>query len=117
MSWSIKIIRDDLTPMLAQARQNMPKTVTDKMGEVVDQMLAMAKSIVPVRTGKLRASIYSAIYAYFQFEVGANAPYAVFVEFGTSKMRAQPFIRPSVARYEKDLMKAIADGVIESLGG
>lgn len=64
--------------------------------------------IVPVDTGKLRQSMkYDVQVKNKQVVVGSTVkepPYSIFVELGTSKMAAQPYLRPSiennVAEYE-----------------
>lgn len=59
-----------------------------------------ARQLAPVDTGRLRSSI--------QYEVGrdgrgivgrigTNVHYAKHVEFGTRRMRAQPFLRPGLS--------------------
>lgn len=55
-----------------------------------------AKVMAPVDTGKLQQSIfYEPTKGGFGFLVSANMPYASFVEHGTSKQRAQPFLVPA----------------------
>lgn len=60
-----------------------------------------AKRLCPVDTGRLRSSIThdpdlrrdeQGLYGV----VGTNVEYAPHVEFGTSRMRAQPFLRPAL---------------------
>jgi HK97 gp10 family phage protein len=56
-----------------------------------------------VVTGQLRNSVFADPVAgvgsnRVTIEVGARAPYAGFLEFGTSKMAPRPFLRPAVAR-------------------
>lgn len=50
-----------------------------------------AKAVCPVDTGNLRASIHTRIMP-LQGEVGTPVDYAPFVEFGTSRQHAQPFM-------------------------
>lgn len=58
------------------------------------EFIPRAQALVPVATGDLRNSIsYSTTAA--QVFVFAGADHASHVEFGTFKMRAQPFIRPA----------------------
>lgn len=64
------------------------------------------------RTGNLRNSISHAhddTTAY----VGTNVEYAAYVEMGTSKMAARPFIRPAVENY-MDEYKALAEEMLRS---
>lgn len=59
---------------------------------------AEAQLRATVLTGKMRRSTTFDIAGKNEVDVGATkeAPYAVFVEKGTSKQRAQPFIEPAV---------------------
>lgn len=64
------------------------------------QVQNKARSLCPVDTGRLRASIlmtHGRDGSGFFVEVGTNVSYAAFVEFGTSRMKAQPFLLPAVA--------------------
>lgn len=55
--------------------------------------------LCPVDTGRLRASISSLVTEDAKGLlgiVGTNVEYAIFVEFGTRHMSAQPFLRPAL---------------------
>jgi HK97 gp10 family phage protein len=57
-----------------------------------------AKQLCPVDTGRLRSSISTAIIVdgrSISGIVGTNVEYAPYVEFGTSRMEAQPYLRPA----------------------
>ena len=54
-----------------------------------------ARRIVPVRTGRLRASI-SPEEKDGHMQVTVRCPYAVYVELGTRFMAAQPYLLPGV---------------------
>lgn len=69
----------------------------------------------PSVTGNLRASIThevdvddNAVY------IGTDVEYAPYVEFGTSRQKAKPFLRPAASehgeRYRQALKKALGDG-------
>lgn len=69
----------------------------------------------PVDTGNLRASITHEVdtgdnAAY----IGTNVEYAPYVELGTSRQKAQPFLRPAAsehgAQYRQVLEKALGGG-------
>ena len=50
---------------------------------------------VPFLTGFLKSTLYALVESR-TVGFGAGAHYSGFVEFGTRKMRAQPYIRPAV---------------------
>jgi len=54
-----------------------------------------AKILCPVDTGNLRNSITYVKIMPRLWGVGTNVEYAPYVEFGTYKMRAQPYLRPA----------------------
>lgn len=59
-----------------------------------------ARQLCPVDTGRLRSSIVHQVGKDdrgFYVDVGSNVVYAPFVEFGTFKQPAQPYLRPALA--------------------
>jgi len=76
-----------------------------------------AKRGAPVDTGNLRASIESDTSSSrnsIRTEVGTNTEYAPFIEFGTSQMAAQPFLRPALDGELRSLERRIQAAVIEA---
>lgn len=72
--------------------------LVDAINNVGDDALNYMKSVVPVDTGALRDSCYAQVSVdngRLKLEIGATAPYAIYVELGTYKMAAQPYIRPT----------------------
>jgi hypothetical protein len=51
--------------------------------------------------------------AQARLRLGARASYASFVEFGTRRMAAQPFIRPAVDAYFNQLVQGVAEGALQ----
>ena len=68
---------------------------------------AEAKRLCPVRTGRLRASITTEKIDTAAYAVGTNVEYAPYVEFGTRKMRAKPYLRPAAERVAKGLGRGL----------
>jgi HK97 gp10 family phage protein len=56
----------------------------------------MAKVKAPVDTGALKNSIFSAKAGNLTYKVTAPQHYAIYVEKGTRKMRAQPYLKPAL---------------------
>lgn len=93
--------------------------IPPELDKQVDQVLEAnareiernAKRNAPVDTGKLQQSIKAEKQGEKTFTVRSNstglAPYDKFVEFGTYKMRAQPFLYPAyfkqIPQFTKDL--------------
>lgn len=65
----------------------------EKVGLVAE---GYAKRLCPVDTGRLRNSITHVIDAGEQaVYVGTNVEYAPYVELGTARQKAQPYLRPA----------------------
>ena len=62
----------------------------------------------PVDTGQLRNSIHEAIYDDYAI-VDSNVEYAPHVEYGTSRQRAQPFLRPALDENMDDIKRVMGD--------
>lgn len=95
----------------------------DKDSDVKDVMLTpcaaamdRARGLAPMRTGKLRASLYATKGPANQRGIlmgskGRVAPYAFFVEFGTSKMPPRPFFRPAIIALTSTFVGDISPGI------
>jgi HK97 gp10 family phage protein len=71
---------------------------------------ALARQLVPVRTGHLRQSIYAEVHEWI-VRIGAEATYALFVEFGTRYMQARPYLYPAIQAYLPELEQIIRDAI------
>ena len=59
-----------------------------------------AKKLCPVDTGRLRNSITHAVDMKEQCAIiGSNVEYAAYVELGTSRQKAQPYLRPAAENH------------------
>lgn len=73
-----------------------------------------AKKEAPVDTGRLRNSIANAVDADEKAAyIGTNVEYAPYVELGTSRMAARPFLRPAATEHGEEykrIMEAAMKG-------
>ncbi len=63
-----------------------------------EQCAGIARGLVPVDTGALKGSIGVVSGGRYASSVVASAPHAAMVEYGTSKMAAQPYMLPAAQR-------------------
>lgn len=66
-------------------------------------------------TGVLARNIETIQIAPLKVEVSSNAPYSAHLEYGTSKMKARPFMGPATARKKDeaiDLVRRAVDHII-----
>lgn len=76
----------------------MQKHVHRQLVSWAADVKALSRRLVPVKTGHLRSSIYAKIREWVA-EIGAEAAYALFVEFGTRYMRARPYLIPAIREH------------------
>lgn len=97
---SISVVDVKFTDNAEQIRNALESTIVRILNECGELLEAYAKDIVPVDTGNLRASIQyiidvaeKSVYIGVSF---SDADYAHYVELGTYKMAAQPYLKPAV---------------------
>ena len=101
---------EEFKQAMKQFDSGMQRQVHERLENWAAEVKTSAGQQVPVKTGQLRDSIYAKMGEWVA-EVGAEASYAVFVEFGTRYMRARPFLYPAVQealpRLEAIILEAI----------
>lgn len=76
-----------------------------------DKIVADAKARAPHKTGFLRSSIESKVVsAGKEADIYVWADYAAYVEFGTYKMPARPFLAPAMAAHVDDFAGEVGKG-------
>lgn len=99
-------VRYNGLPALSAAAVLRTKTAVAKAAFDIE---GNAKTIVPVDTGNLKNSIQTALEpGGLGATVGPrNVEYAIYVEFGTYKMRAQPYMRPAAEKVRPAFIAAM----------
>lgn len=100
---------------IRQAVENAPELFQEAGEEWLEQdAIPAAKQLAPVRTGELRDSIGGAANEQ-QVRLFATAEHARAVEEGTSKMAAQPYLAPAIARTRNKLSARIRNKLKDNL--
>jgi HK97 gp10 family phage protein len=73
-----------------------------------EEVAVRARANAPVDTGYLQGSIAAVPVNQHMAEVRVGAPYGGYVEFGTSKMAAQPFLSPALGGAAESMLQKIA---------
>lgn len=105
---------------VAKSLRRLDESIKDRIQEQLamwaQDVKTEAEHLVPVRTGYLQSTIFAKCYEW-TVEVGAQASYAVAVEFGTYRMHARPYLTPAIqsqlSNLEAALSKAIESSVME----
>lgn len=93
----------------------------DALPEQIEQALiaigltaeSYAKADCPVDTGRLRNSITNAVRTDEKaVYIGTNVEYAAFVELGTSRMKARPYLKPAATEHTAEY-KSLAEQALK----
>lgn len=100
---------EDVINKLARLDPRGADAVRKAINETAINIQRKAKRACPVDTGRLRSSINMTFAdAAMVATVGTNVDYAPYVEFGTSKQKAQPFLFPAFEEERPQIPPRIA---------
>ena len=90
-------VNEDNTEEVSQGIRRAIDRALEEIGLAAE---GYAKRACPVDTGNLRNSITHAVEGSEDaVYIGTNVEYAPYVELGTWKMQAQPFLRPAATEH------------------
>jgi len=105
MNFDVKTAVKDYTKVILKDYDIREKLALNLAADLV---LAQAKLNTPVDTGLLRNSETKQVIEKKAL-VGTNIEYAPNVEFGTSKQRAKPYLRPALDNNVRNIKKIFKD--------
>ncbi len=100
-----ELLFNDLDKIAAELRPKASEIVAKAAADIE----ARAKQVVPVDTGNLKNSIQTEMDGDLSASVGTNVEYAPYVEYGTSRMAAKPYLTPAA--------EAVRSGFTEAMKG
>jgi len=114
-NWSVRVVEDTVTPKLQAFVRNIEPDVERELDAIGSEMVDLARSLAPVRTGALRDSIYARASG-FEMEFGNAVEYGAYVELGTYRMSPRPHIRPALDAFSQRILSAVLQGALNALG-
>jgi HK97 gp10 family phage protein len=90
--------------------RQMQSKIHERLQSWATRIQRQAQKNAPARTGYLRSTIYGKVKEWVA-EIGAEATYALFVEFGTRYMRAQPYLYPAIQEGLPSLERIIVEAI------
>ena len=105
----------ELRKKLSRLDDGMKRNVHDAMEFEAEAMKNAARARCPVRTGRLRDSIYAKVRDWI-IQLGATAPYAIYQELGTRYIRPRKFLKNAVSLRMQSLINRINRAIRQSIG-
>ena len=97
---------ENVQAMIDDKINNLTEKLSEGIAESCKVVEADARGLCPVDTGELQKSITSEVSGTTG-TVGTNKEYAMYVEFGTYKMEAQPYLVPALKSNEETIVEII----------
>ena len=117
MPYTIRVDVSQVTQLLSRVSQALTSDVPQKaLTAGANALVSSATATVPVRTGHLRSSISAGQASAEEVEVVAEAEYAAFVELGTSRMSAQPYMKPGIPQATQALVNTALQEIKNVIG-
>lgn len=90
--------------------EGLTAKIAAALSEAGELVKTEAKAECPVRTGHLRSTIQKQASGN-ECVIGTNCEYAGYVEFGTCKMRAHPYLIPALINNTDAIVSIIRNSV------
>lgn len=102
-------VKVDNTKYFLEALPSAIRKALTSMGMACE---TYAKRDCPVDTGRLRNSMkYEVVMDEEAVYIGTEVEYGKYVELGTSKMRAQPFLKPAATEHTEEYRSLAEDAL------
>jgi HK97 gp10 family phage protein len=100
-------LRSNLTHLALQAPEAAKEALLQTGADIVE----LTKQLSPVDTGALRQSYGAVPVDSNTIQIGSDKEYAPFVEYGTSRMAAQPHLTPAFLQSEETFKARLAEAI------
>ena len=105
--------------LVANLRREFPNAVTDGVQDaikiVAQRIYDEVLRLVPVRTGYLRSTVGYDTEGKWFFKIFAKAPYAAYVEWGTSRMVPRLFMTRALEMHRVELIEEVENAVAKAV--
>lgn len=93
------------------------KAVPDALDKAALLVTRSAKQKAAVDTGFMRGAIAPSRPSPSEADVTSHAEYSIYVEVGTSRMAAQPFMRPALDENAAQIEELVGHAVVTTVQG
>jgi len=109
MSKTVNVVgMDQFMRYLAKQSTGVQNAVSQELGKSGKRVEKKAKDLAPVDTGDMRQRIYSKKVSPLRVATVSPVHYSIYVEEGTRRMRAQPFLGPALKAEKPLLMRNLS---------
>jgi len=106
--------QDEFRWKMEHVNESLKARVQQQLQHLAEAIRETAQRLAPVRTGYLRSTIFTQS-SEWAVKVGASAPYAAYVEFGTRSMQGRRFLSQALETHSPQLVDVVSQAVSESV--
>ena len=111
VSMTFKIEKDNTEEIKKKARENLMTALELIAQQAEANAVYEITALGAVDTGNLRRNIEHGVDGEDTAYVGTNVEYGKYVEYGTSKMPARPFLKQAVENHKAEYKKLLEIGM------
>jgi HK97 gp10 family phage protein len=111
---------EELAASLQEFNESISNNVQEQLEDVAQMIVYTAKQYAPIRTGLLVSSISAVVLAQWTVQVICNVGYALYQEFGTSRIPPRYFMTQALNENLGSILNAVAAGIqaaVSEFGG
>jgi hypothetical protein len=106
-------IQQGCTASIQNYLNRNPAAVASAMRVVAERVLETSEILVPVRTGFLKSTLGYRQDTNLQVTFYATAPYAAYVEYGTSRISARLFLTRAIQQHEAEFPQEVLSALAQ----
>jgi len=106
-------VEQGLSAALQQLIEQYPEAVGAALMRIAERVLETSNVLVPVRTGFLKSTMGIRHDNNFMVTLFATAPYASYVEFGTSRMSARLFLTHALEQHQAEFPREVESALVQ----
>lgn len=110
------ISAEQIEGVLSKGARIIAKAVGRRVGSMFKVKTGRLERSPRAKKSKFRGRTFASVFAAIDRSKIKGAPHAHLLEFGTSKMPAQPFFRPAVDETKNEVETVVNDGIKKLLG-
>jgi HK97 gp10 family phage protein len=111
----VDLVGSDFRLQMEHLDASIKTRVQQSLQGIAESIRETAQRLTPVRTGYLRSTVFTEALAEWTVKVGAKAPYASYMEYGTRYITGRHFLSNAVEQHRIQFADMISQAVNEGI--
>jgi HK97 gp10 family phage protein len=111
----VDLVGSDFRQQMEHVDASIKACVQERLEEIAESIRETAQRLAPVRTGYLRSTVFTEALTEWTVKVGARAPYASYMEYGTRYITGHHFLSNAIEQHRIQFADMISQAVSEGI--